>query len=525
MTHEFRKTLVFVAAAALLMGAAFVNLPDRGGKAEEFNDIGKKFFPDFKDPNEANSLEVVDVDPDTAVVHPFKVQFQNGRWTIPSHYDYPADGKDRLAKTATGVMDLTKDKMASDLVEDHEKLGVIDPLDPKATSIKGRGKRVTIKDSAENPIADFIIGNPVKDHPDQRYVRVPTQKRTYGVKVDVDLSTRFADWIETNLLKLDVGRVRKVKFNGTKLEQRGRELVENPADPVIIQRKDSSTPWTIDGATIPAGKEIDTDKLSALTTALGDVKIVGVRPKPSGLTRDLMATGEVKGITTNEAFRSLANKGFFLGRDNRVLSSQGESQVSTADGAVYTLRFGEVELASGDELSRGADEKAAAEKKDDKGKDATKKDEKKPGAVESRYLLVTIAFDPKLVDPLPDPDANMPLDVPKDPFWKAPGTPERVAAEKAAKEKADKRKEEEAKHVAEAEKKVKELSDRFAGWYYLTPNEAYKGLVLDKVALVRDKKPPTPPGGPGGMPGGFPGGMPNFPGMMPGGPGGNPHGE
>jgi hypothetical protein len=118
--------------------------------------------------------------------------------------------------------------------------------------------------------------------------------------------------------------------------------------------------------------------------------------------------------------------------------------------------------------------------------------------------------------------------VPTDVFWKAPDSPERVAEVKAAKEKADKRKTDEDKHIAEAEKKVKDLSDRFAGWYYLTPNDAFKGLVLDRVALIRDKQatPPPRPGGPGGFPGGFPGGMPNFPGMRPGGPpGGEPEGD
>jgi hypothetical protein len=520
MTYELKKTLIFVVVAILLMGAAFVNIPDRAGKSEDFQDQGKKFFPAFSDPNASNSLEVVDIDPNTAIINRFKVQFENGRWTIPSHFSYPADGKDRLAKTATGVMDLTKDVVRSDLTDDHEKLGVIDPTDPKGTS-KGWGKRVTLKDSADNVLADFIIGNPVKDHPDQRYVRVPGQKRTYGVKVNVDLSTRFADWIETNLLKIDVGRVRKVTFDNHKVDVSQGAII--PGEVLTIERRDASAPWTLlGGDPIPAGKELNTDKLTALATALGDVKIVGIRPKPAGLTRDLAATGDIKDVSTNQALRSLGSKGFYPTRDGRVLSNQGDTIVSTADGAVYTLRFGEVEIASGEALSRGPDTPPEAEKKD-----ATKKEERKPDAVESRYLLVTIGFDPKLVEPLPDLDADQPLNVPKDVFWKAPDSPERVAELKAAKEKADKRKADEDKHIADDEKKVKELSDRFAGWYYLTPNDAFKGLVLDRVALIRDKQatPPPRPGGPGGFPGGFPGGMPNFPGMRPGGPGAEPEGD
>ncbi len=58
---------------------------------------------------------------------------------IPSHYDYPADAKDRLAKTASSVMDLNKDTIRSDRVEDQEEMGVVDPLDNKVTSLKVKG--------------------------------------------------------------------------------------------------------------------------------------------------------------------------------------------------------------------------------------------------------------------------------------------------------------------------------------------------------------------------------------------------
>ena len=35
--------------------------------------------------------------------------FKDNKWVIPSHYNYPADARDRLSKTAAAVMDLTKD--------------------------------------------------------------------------------------------------------------------------------------------------------------------------------------------------------------------------------------------------------------------------------------------------------------------------------------------------------------------------------------------------------------------------------
>ena len=226
---ELHKTLIFVAVALLLTGAAVIRLPGRSARDAVFNDQGKPFFPSFKDPLACTDLEVVDYDPTTATAARFQVKFKDGKWVIPSHYNYPADAKDRLAKTAAGVMDLTKDTIRSDRVEDQEELGVIDPLDTKATSLKGRGKRVTLRDVSEKVLADFIIGKEVdkeaakkRDSATQRYVRVPGQKRTYGVNVKVDLSTKFADWIETNLLKLDTVKVRKVDLRQLQGRPRAR---------------------------------------------------------------------------------------------------------------------------------------------------------------------------------------------------------------------------------------------------------------------------------------------------------------
>ena len=67
------------------------------------------------------------------------------------------------------------------------------------------------------------------------------------------------------------------------------------------------------------------------------------------------------------------------------------------------------------------------------------------------------------------------------------------------------------KLVAAGQKQVKELSDRFAPWYYVTPGDSYRTIVADRSGLLREKgsKPPTPaPGGRGGFPG-----MPNIPGL------------
>src|SRR4051812_23424951 len=135
---ETTKTLTFVIVALLLTGAAFLRIPSRSSQDVAFNDQGEPFFPDFKDPFACTDLQVVDYEPSTATASEFQVKLKDGKWVIPSHYDYPADAKDRLGKTASGVMDLTKDTIRSDRVEDQEEMGVLDPLDSKLTSLKGR---------------------------------------------------------------------------------------------------------------------------------------------------------------------------------------------------------------------------------------------------------------------------------------------------------------------------------------------------------------------------------------------------
>jgi len=504
---ETTKTYVFVGVALLLMGAAFLRVPDRSGQNIAFDDQGQAFFPEFKDPFACTDLQVVDYEPTTATASEFQVKFKNGKWVIPSHYDYPADAKDRLAKTATGVMGLLKDTIRSDRAEDQEEMGVVDPLDAKATSLKGRGKRVTLRDASEKVLADFIIGKEVRgDRTGQRYVRVPGQKRIYGVNLKVDLSTKFPDWIETNLLKVDASKIRKVAFDGHKVNPDQGTITAGEL--LVIDRKDSAGPWTLED--LPADKELSTEKLTALTSALADLKIVGVRPKPEGLSNDLKLAdgGEIK-PTTRQAFSSLVSKGFYPTQKG-LMSNQGDVLVTTEEGVVYTLRFGEIVLGSGLDLTAGTDEAEAAGKK-------TKEGAKKPeGATEGRYLFVTVAFDSNIIPPPKAPEPSDPPKFPDDPFQKAPDDPKRIAEEKEAKEKADRAKADYDKKIADGQKRVKELNDRFAAWYYVTPGDSFKSISLDRAALVQPKgtKPanPNPGAGVPGLPPGFPqSGIPGFP--------------
>ena len=93
---ETRKTAAFGGVALVLLLFALLTAPQRA-MPDDFLDRGETFFPEFTDPNVATTLEVIEFDGGTATARPFQVTFRNGRWTIPSHHDYAADGEDRLA--------------------------------------------------------------------------------------------------------------------------------------------------------------------------------------------------------------------------------------------------------------------------------------------------------------------------------------------------------------------------------------------------------------------------------------------
>ena len=61
-----------------------------------------------------------------------------------------------------------------------------------------------MKDGKDNVLADLIIGKADKDQPQLRYVRKAGRDQVYKVVVQTDkLSTKFGDWIEKDLLKLN----------------------------------------------------------------------------------------------------------------------------------------------------------------------------------------------------------------------------------------------------------------------------------------------------------------------------------
>jgi hypothetical protein len=316
---------------ALVITAAVVQ-PERRTPSM-FSDEGEAFYPKFRDPQSVKAIEVVDYDESTATARPLKVEFRKSRWLIASHNDYPIDVGDRLVKTSAALIDLRKDQIRSELIQDHAKYGVIDPLDQKVSGLQGRGKRVTLRDAQKSVLADFILGKAVEGKAGWRYVRVTGGKRTYAVKTDADPSARFADWVNSGLLRMPSASIRKVTIASYSVNPATGGLDQGENVPLTQE----SGKWNSTAGAVKEGTA------KALAATLDSLKIVDARSKPAELARDLRAGQMQLSMETALALRQF---GFLLTQTGRILSSDGEMTVEMANGVAYQIRFGDVATAS-----------------------------------------------------------------------------------------------------------------------------------------------------------------------------------
>ena len=450
---ESRKTLTWVGVATFLLLTAFLTTP-RKATPDAFLDRGEAFFPEFADPNTAQTLEVIDYDEETGTARPFKVTFADGNWTIPSHHNYPADGGDRLAQTAAAVIDITKDDFRSNNVADHEACRVVDPLDETTASLMGRGRRITIKGEADRVLADLIVGDQPEGRENFRFVRVPSQRRVYVARMDIDISTQFQDWIEQDLLQTERDDIRQVTLKDYSINELTQRV--NQRDTLILTKTDDT--WKANRMT--SSQQVDSTKMNDLLQNIDELAIVGVRPKPAGLSQSLGRTEGGIRISQPDVL-SLRSKGYYFDRDGRLLSNEGELEVATSRGVVYTLRFGEVVYGSGESVTAGSDSS----------------DDQNAGPGENRYLFITAQFN---TDQLPEP--------PKPRNTKFRDKPQAELTE------ADRRnKEREEAHAAwqqqieEGRRVSEELNTRFADWYYVIPSTNFDKIRVGRSDLVTAK--------------------------------------
>jgi hypothetical protein len=359
--NQLTKTLCFVAAAAAAVILAYMGRPVAGHRDAEAAMAAAPLTPDFKEPLDAKRLKIVRFDEGLASLSQIEVKETGGIWTLPSHDDYPADAENRIRDATTPFIALESLSVVSDNQGDHSLYGVLEPGAGKTTvGDQGVGTLVTVEGDGGKKLVNLIIGKPVKDAPELRYVRQPGRSRVYVAKVDPEnLPVRFEDWIEKDLLELNSWDIHQLELKDysfnvaatlsgpmTDYDQRLEMTVTDDngkwkLDELLVAQNDQLQPTELQ-----EDEELNSEKLNELKNALDGLEIVNVERKPAQLGADLRAEESL--FNDRAGLQSLFERGFYpvqLPPDGHVemLSADGEVLVRTKDGVEYILRFGGVE--------------------------------------------------------------------------------------------------------------------------------------------------------------------------------------
>lgn len=353
------RTLMFVGVAAACLAITGVfEFASRPAPIKDYGKVGQPFFPEFVDPTLATELEVHAFDADAVSKQEFIVkQLANGRWTIPSRHDYPADAEDKLAKTAASVIGIERGAMVTRWPAEHARYGVVDPGQDalNVDEVEGVGKRLILRGEGDELLVDYIIGDqPDSNGSGEYYVRRQGEDDVYITKLSIDLSTKFTDWIDTDLLHIGQFDLRQLTINDYSFDELQGTITK--AETSVLTRGESSDPWVLEGLNEET-EEVDKDAMQDAANAIADMKIVGVRQKRRGLSPELtLDRNEVQ--SQNDVTRlqnDLIGRGFLLrpGEEPeslKLVAREGELYASTDDGLTYRMHFGRAFTGTQDEL-------------------------------------------------------------------------------------------------------------------------------------------------------------------------------
>jgi hypothetical protein len=412
---ENKRTLTYIGIALVLIVMAAVVNRKPTIQTDETLEV---LFPQLKSPENVAGLEIVTTDA-AGDKKELRVMRGDKGWTLPLENDYPADAEKQVGSAASSLIDLKPLAVVSTLPSKHTEYGVVDP-EKASPGAEGVGKLVKVLDKSGNNIARLVIGKRdtqaganLDSSRELYYVRVLPHDAVYRVALPTaKFSTDFADWIETDLLKLDSWDVSKVTLKDYTFDIAADPLsgkaVKNhdQLSTIEVAYNDRDAKWSLEKlieyendqpkpVELGPNEELNSVRLNEMKSALDDLKIVGVRPKPAGMSSNLKANKSI--FTDRQSILSLAERGFYAvpdaNGDPEILSSDGEVLVQMKDGVEYTLRFGGV-------ASVGAEVKSSDSDKAKDGKEAEKK-----GATLNRFIMVSARFNKDLI---PKPELETP---------------------------------------------------------------------------------------------------------------------
>ena len=556
--NDLTKTIAFGVFGVALAYTAF--LVDRSARPEPSaarESIGKPFYDGYDSTALAQSLQVSAVTPDAELVT-FKVEKKDGLWTIPSHYNYPAEADERLSNTQASVMGILRETVAAEESSRHRLYGVIDPLtfdptDEESYDLDSYGQRLTLYDERDEVLADFIIGKEVEQKLDDAgepliqtegekvyYIRREDEVRTYTAKLNIDLSTKFEDWIQPNLLQVEPEKLNRIEIDKYELQESGiaRNGQISPMKTVrkgklALERPDGGSSWKV--SDFDETKEtLVNAKLSEIVSVVQELTIADVRPKTNYegqplITPDLKVN-EIEELKKDpQLFQSLLNQlqdemstnGFAITNNNglKLVSRFGNIKVGTEEGISFRLLFGDEFT----EAKETIDIQGTQDEDDSEEGSTAENSTEDPG----RYMMIEVVFDEALLNPIEppgteptkptQPEGYVALEAPKPEGDEKTETPpkderdpkfieydkqlsdyESASTEyELAKTRYESKLKERQKAIEEGTRKAAELNQRFGLWYYIIKADNLTSLLSERDDLVQPKAQDQTPESPG----------------------------
>jgi len=160
----------------------------------------------------------------------------------------------------------------------------------------------------------------------------------------------------------------------------------------------------------------------------------------------------------------LQREGYYFTRDRNLVSNEGELEIRSSQGVIYTLRFGEILYGTGDAVTAGTD--------------SSNEDEKERGPGENRYLFITASFDPNRFPESAQPSTTDFLNKSED-DW--------TDTDRKNKELKDEH-DEWLRKVEEGRELSDQLNTRFADWYYVISSSSFDKIHLKRSDLIKKKE-------------------------------------
>ncbi len=381
------------------------------------------------DPAAVARLEFLSGDETSSKPLPFEVALTGAGWVLASHDDYPVGDRGRVRAVADALARLTIAAVAEEAAKDFGRYGVVEPDSPSYAADTARGTRVTLRSKDGRLLFALIVGREAPDKPGTRYVRRPYEEAVYTAALPGDLlSTRLADWHEKNPLQIDAGDVQRVEIDDYSVDLAKSSLDQRGQ--MTIERRTGGKPgWALAKDMVQTREGLK----PAGAEDSGEINAAAIDAMLAALAHLKLA--DVAPKPPDLAAGLKAGK---LPLDNREaitsLAERGFFPARLADRVQLVSAEGELRLAVGEGVEILLRFGTAAQ--------------------QGRFLLVTAEFR----------EAAIPK-------------PEKAEDREAA--------------VDRGKTRAAALNERFAGWYYVVPDEVYRKIRLGRGDIVK-KTAPTP---------------------------------